>query len=82
MVKESCCKIFLTSGITLTVSEKSDIIIDNFVDIHLLMEHIKNCMEKKQIIEFKVVIKEDLQVVRHKYAIPYDRISWYMIEEI
>lgn len=89
MIKETTLKIFLTSGITLTVSEKEKIHINGKDDLtlHELIEVIKYAISNKMMLEFMVEIdhkydEKKKQKVKHYYNIPYDKISWFMIEEV
>lgn len=83
-IEETTFKLFLTSGITLTI-KNSDEIVDG--DFDKLLKYINNQIEAKEKIEFQVILKnkydeDKIQEVKHSYHIPYERISWYMIEEV
>ena len=92
MVKETSFKIFLSNGITLTVKSSEKIIINGiggntFRDLYELIE---KAINNKTNVKFEVEIdheyeenkKSKHQVVRHKYFIPSEKITWYMIEEV
>ena len=92
MIKEKSFKIFLSNGITLTVKGNEKIIINGiggntFKDLY---ELIKKAINNKSNVEFEVEIdheyeedkKSKHQTVRHKYFIPSEKITWYMIEEV
>ena len=92
-VEQSSFKIFLTSGITLTV--KSDELIQTIdgseqLDLFSLNKLVEECIKNKKDIRFSIKMintydtedgKEE-QNIYHYYHIPYDRISWFMIEEV
>ena len=92
MVKETSFKIFLSNGITLTVKSSEKIIINGiggntFKDLYELIE---KAINNKTNVKFEVEIdhqyeenkKSKHQTVRHKYFIPSEKITWYMIEEV
>ena len=92
MVKETSFKIFLSNGITLTVKSIEKIIINGiggntFKDLYELIE---KAINNKTNVKFEVEIdhqyeenkKSKHQTVRHKYFIPSEKITWYMIEEV
>lgn len=92
MVKETSFKIFLSNGITLTVKSSEKIIINGiggntFRDLYELIE---KAINNKTNVKFEVEIdheyeenkKSKHQTVRHKYFIPSEKITWYMIEEV
>lgn len=94
MVEKSSFKIFLTSGITLTINDgdKIDLQRDDLENnFEGLIDWIEYCINHKVCIDFKVDLthiyknekdKEKTQKIKHHYKIPYDKISWYMIEEV
>lgn len=93
MIKKSTLKIFLTSGVTLTVGEDEEIkdMFDVEMDLFMLSTLIDEVLKKKSTLEFVAKIKhpykdekgkEKNQDVKHYYHIPSDRISWYIIEEV
>ena len=92
MIKEKSFKIFLSNGITLTVKDSEKIVIkgiggNTFKDLYDLIE---KAIKDKGNVEFEVEIdheyeenkKSKHQTVRHKYFIPSEKITWYMIEEV
>lgn len=95
MIKETTFKIFLSNGITLTVKGSEKIVINGiggntFKDLY---ELIKKAINDKTNVEFEVEIDHEYnsedktpkklhQTVRHKYFIPSEKITWYMIEEV
>ena len=92
MVKETSFKIFLSNGITLTVKSSEKIIINGiggntFRDLYELIE---KAINNKTNVKFEVEIdhqyeenkKSKHQTIRHKYFIPSEKITWYMIEEV
>ena len=92
MIKEKSFKIFLSNGITLTVKSSEKIIINGiggntFRDLYELIE---KAINNKTNVKFEVEIdheyeenkKSKHQTVRHKYFIPSEKITWYMIEEV
>lgn len=92
MIKEKSFKIFLSNGITLTVKGSEKIIINGiggntFKDLYDLIE---KAINDKTNVKFEVEIdhqyeenkKSKHQSVRHKYFIPSEKITWYMIEEV
>lgn len=92
-VENSSLKIFLTNGVTLTVKDDEEIKnIDNMeMDLVELSTLIENALEDKEPLEFWAKIKhpyknekgkEEIQEVEHYYYVPYEKISWYMIEEV
>lgn len=79
-------KLFLTSGVTLTVNGDEDIFIhDSEADVYELYEHVSQLMSEdfNEPVEFTVHLedKEDNKYVHH-YNVPVNRISWFMIEEV
>ena len=92
MIKEKSFKIFLSNGITLTVKGSEKIVINGiggntFKDLYDLIE---KAINDKTNVKFEVEIdheyeeykKSKHQTVRHKYFIPSEKITWYMIEEV
>ena len=92
MIKEKTLKIFLSNGITLTVKGSEKIIINGvggntFKDLYELIE---KAINNKTNVKFEVEIdhqyeenkKSKHQTIRHKYFIPSEKITWYMIEEV
>lgn len=95
MIKEKTLKIFLSNGITLTVKGSEKIIIDGisgntFKDLY---ELIGKAISDKKNVEFEVEIDHEYksedktpktlhQNIRHKYFIPSEKITWFMIEEV
>lgn len=92
MIKEKSFKIFLSNGITLTVKGSEKIVINGiggntFNDLYELIE---KAINDKTNVKFEVEIdhqyeenkKSKHQTVRHKYFIPSEKITWYMIEEV
>ena len=92
MIKEKSFKIFLSNGITLTVKDNEKIVINGiggntFKDLYDLIE---KAINDKTNVKFEVEIdheyeenkKSKHQTVRHKYFIPSEKITWYMIEEV
>lgn len=92
MIKEKSFKIFLSNGITLTVKGSEKIVINGiggntFKDLYDLIE---KAINDKTNVKFEVEIdhqyeenkKSKHQSVRHKYFIPSEKITWYMIEEV
>ena len=95
MIKEKSFKIFLSNGITLTVKGNEKIIINGvggntFKDLYDLIE---KAINDKTNVKFEVEIDHEYksedktpktlhQNVRHKYFIPSEKITWYMIEEV
>ena len=92
MIKEKTLKIFLSNGITLTVKGNEKIIINGiggntFKDLYELIE---KAINDKTNVKFEVEIdheyeenkKSKHQNVRHKYFIPSEKITWFMIEEV
>lgn len=94
MIKETSLKIFLTSGVTLTVKENETIQyaeLEEKPSLHELGVKINDSIKNKENVVFNVIIphkytnekgKEKTQEVKHYYNIPYDRISWFMLEEV
>ena len=96
MVKETSLKIFLTSGITLTVKESEELkdTSGNNIDLCVLSNMIDDCLKHKETLNFIAIIKHEYEVgckgeesieeqyITHYYHVPYERISWYMIEEV
>lgn len=91
MVKKTTLKLFLTSGITLTVGEDEKITVNHEeCDLSYLAEYIRECVLVKHMLEFTAVIdhtyvdgeETKVQKVTHHYCIPVDKISWFMIEEV
>lgn len=78
-------KIFLTTGITITINEK-DIIdgnVDNTLeDLYDYITIIKKGRDRNGIVEFSLEIEDEDKTYHHDYAIPKCTISWYMIEEV
>ena len=92
-VKKSTLKLFLTSGVTLTVGEDEKITDVNGVELNLyaLCDLINKVLTDKATLKFNAVLKHPYkdekgkdknQEVKHFYNIPSDRISWFMIEEV
>ena len=91
-VEETSLKLFLTNGVTLTVKESEKITKHGEpVDIIWLMDYIEDCLAEKKPVVFNVTInhkyldekeKEKSQEVKHRYIIPCEKISWYMLEEV
>ncbi len=92
-LEKTSLKIFLTSGVTLTVSEDEKVMDmdEKEMDLFALSELIEDALENKSTLEFVAVInhpyvdeedKEQNQEVKHYYNIPSERISWFMIEEV
>lgn len=93
-ITKTTLKIFLTSGVTLTVGddEKLDILnTDVAPNIYGLSAEIDNCITEKRPLIFNAVIKHPYkdekgkdknQDIKHFYHIPHERISWFMIEEV
>ena len=92
MIKEKSFKIFLSNGITLTVKGSEKIVINGiggntFKDLYDLIE---KAINDKTNVKFEVEIDHEYeedkkpkhQTVRHKYFIPSEKITWYMIEEV
>ena len=95
MIKEKTLKIFLSNGITLTVKGSEKIVIkgiggNTFKDLYELIE---KAIKDKSNVEFEVEIDHEYksedktpktlhQTVRHKYFIPSEKITWFMIEEV
>lgn len=92
MIKEKTLKIFLSNGITLTVKGSEKIVINGiggntFKDLYELIE---KAINDKTNVKFEVEIdheyeenkKSKHQNVRHKYFIPSEKITWFMIEEV
>lgn len=92
MIKEKTLKIFLSNGITLTVKDSEKVIINGiggntFKDLYELIE---KAINDKTNVKFEVEIdheyeenkKSKHQNVRHKYFIPSEKITWFMIEEV
>lgn len=95
MIENTTLKIFLTSGVTLTVSNREKIIIDKIsATLDDLYDYIDTRLQEKHApIEFQVEIdhtymseektpKKLHQEVKHYYNIPYDKVSWFLIEEV
>lgn len=93
MIKDKSLKIFLSNGVTLTVGGKERIIINGeggqtFKDLYDYLE--MRIKDKDLPIKFEVVIdhtyndgkKERHQDITHKYFIPVDKVTWFMIEEV
>lgn len=92
-IEKTTLKIFLTSGVTLTVGsdEKLFDTEEMQMDLVSLSTLIDEALDKKSRLEFTAIIKhpykdekgkEKNQEVKHYYNIPSERISWYMIEEV
>lgn len=93
MIKDSSFKIFLSNGITLTVKVNENIIINNiggntFKDLY---NYVKLKIQNNECVEFGVEIEHEYkdekgkvkkQNINHKYFIPSEKITWYMIEEV
>ena len=92
MIKEKTLKIFLSNGITLTVKGSEKIIINGiggntFKDLY---ELIGKAISDKKNVEFEVEIDHEYkdedetlhQNIKHKYFIPSEKITWFMIEEV
>ena len=91
MIKESALKIFLSNGITLTVKENEKI---KFAgdDADYTMFDVYNTLAKainnKNNVEFMAIIDHEYkeeeetkhQEICHKYFIPFEKITWFMIE--
>lgn len=91
MVEKTTLKMFLTSGITLTVKEDEVILVnEEEYSLEDLGNEIARCVENKENLEFDCKIKHEYQdgeevkeqEVLHHYYVPCDKISWYMIESI
>lgn len=91
-IEKNTLKIFLTSGITVTVGDDEHILVDDAtLGLVSLGAEIENCIKTKSDLVFDAVIKhkykdekgkEKEQEIKHHYCIPSERISWYMIEEV
>lgn len=92
-IENSSLKIFLTSGVTITVNDDEEIknIDGAEMDLGNLATLINDALEDKEALEFCAKIKhpykneegkEEVQKVKHYYYIPYEKISWYIIEEV
>lgn len=91
-VEKTSLKLFLTNGVTLTVNDDEEIKVgESKVDLDWLIDFIGNCIDEKETIVFNVKInhkykddnnKEYSQEIKHYYNIPYEKISWYMLEEV
>lgn len=92
-VEKATLKLFLTSGITVTVGndEKVMDMEHNELDLYTLGSLIKQAIENKKNLEFVAEIKHPYkdekgkmleQEIKHYYNVPSDRISWFMIEEV
>lgn len=73
-------KIFLTSGLTITVKSDEKIVakdqVTNILGICDLIE------KEKSLVKFSSVLKDkEGKKIVHHYFIPKERISWYLIEE-
>ena len=73
-------KIFLTSGLTITVKSDEKIVakdeVTNILGICDLIE------KEKSLVKFSSVLTDkDGKKIVHHYFIPKERISWYLIEE-
>lgn len=92
-IEKTTLKLFLTSGVTLTVGSDEEVMNmkNESLDLFSLSNLIDEVLKEKSKLEFVAVIKhkyknekgkEDEQEIKHYYNIPSDRISWYMIEEV
>lgn len=93
MIKKSTLKLFLTSGVTLTVGE-DEVVTDVFgqqMDLFTLCDFIDNTIKDKVNLKFMAEIdhnyKDDdgeikSQKIKHYYNIPFEKVSWFMIEEV
>lgn len=93
-VGKTTLKLFLTSGVTLTVGEDEKLELlnqDVAQTIYGLSVEIDDCIAQKRPLIFNAVLehpykdekgKDKKQKVKHFYHIPCDRISWFMIEEV
>lgn len=93
-VENTTLKIFLTSGVTLTVGadEKLELLNQDVTqNIYGLSAEIDACIADKRPLIFNAVIKHPYkdekgkdknQEIKHFYHIPHERISWFMIEEV
>lgn len=88
MIEETTLTIFLTSGITIKVKENEKItVMGRDYTLDLLYKKIGEIITKQLNLEFTQEIKhkydEDKeQDVKHSYFIPYDKIAWYLKEEV
>lgn len=92
-IENSSVKLFLTSGITLTATDKDTITMPNDYgydyecDLDEFYEHLEMKLDNKMSVKFDMSIDNELkdgevQVITHSYNIPYDRISWVMREQV
>lgn len=92
-IENSSVKLFLTSGITLTATDKETIMIPNDYgyyyecDLDDFYEYLEFKLNSNLSVKFNMNIENELkdgevQVVNHSYNIPYDRISWIMREQV
>ena len=82
---EKTIKLFLTSGVTLTVREQDELYVYGNANatIHDLYDYIKTQMNCNEQVEFQAFMKDkDGKLFTHTYYLPHDRISWFMIEEV
>lgn len=93
MIKNSSLKIFLSNGITLTVNANEKITFDGIGGrtFEELEKYIAECIATNTIVNFMAEIdhtykdeknKEKHQNIIHKYFIPSEKITWFMIEEV
>lgn len=93
-VETSSCKVYLTSGLTITIDAVNDaFVMGNKVTLEELAEHINIEIAMKRIVQFTVIHQMlvdvddesndvELQTVTHNYNIPYDKISWVLVERV
>lgn len=92
-IEKATLKLFLTSGITVTVGSDEQVMDmeQKELDLYTLGGLIKSAIANKTNLEFVAKInhkykdekgKEKDQEVKHYYNVPSDRISWFMIEEV
>ena len=92
MIDKSTLKLFLTTGVTLTVSA-DEVVTDVYgqiMDLFALYDFVNDAIRQKENIKFMAEIehkyKEDeeikTQTIKHYYNIPCEKVSWFMIEEV
>ena len=79
----------MSNGVTLTVGDDEDICIsgESGKSLDELYTYLTNEMTSSNNIEFDVIINhvldEDVvQKVRHKYFIPCEKVTWFMVEKV
>lgn len=81
-------KIFLTSGITLTINREDKVEIDGKIKtLEELFQDIELNYATKRNLKFNVEMEmiddnKKKKTIYHRYFVPYERISWYIIEEV